>query len=645
MRGTRWRLGRPMAYMTWVALVAGMACVTHGAMASEPAKPSEPSESAPAPASPPPLNYELKHVVSVLRGNGLIPDRAPEGKTIAWIRTARFPVFIPEEPFPTFFNALHFTTTEPTILREVLLKPGMQWEAALAQETARNLRGMAIFNVVAVVPVRTADPAQIGLLVVTRDLWSLRTETRFQLTGGFVDALLVQLTERNLLGRDKRASLRFELEPLDFALGAVYVDPRLLGEPLRLVTTFDTRFERASGDYDGLTGYFELGRPLYDLQQRWGFSFAAQYEQYTERQAQRSGLLTFTEDGCDPAAEGADCLTAGRTWDHRLIGVAALGRIQRGKRWIVRVAGGAGFVRQDADANAAAALPQGDDPRAVAFRAAFADAVLPRERQWVYPTVNARLFRNRHQVYRDLAGFGLSEDVRLGPEVFVDLRLPLEAFGSSESLLDLGGSLVWREAWLGDGLVELAGGVRSRLWLGDGAGDAQRGDWFDVRALTRVRGATPSLGFGRVVLRADWLVQRAQLTPGLVTLGGHNGLRGYPSQSLFDFGADRLRGNVEYRTPPWVLSFLHFGAVAFFDAGALYDDLGDAYLHHSAGLGLRMVVPQASGFAYRLDFGVPTDGSRGFTVQFGFETSQAVPVTPKEDLLYDFSVGGLSNQP
>lgn len=614
--------------------------------------PSSAAEEAPPPRPPTEMNYELRHVVSVLRGNGLIPERAPDGKTIAWIRTARFPVFIEEEPFPTFFNILHVTTTEPTVLAEVLLEPGMAWDRRLAEETARNLRELAIFNVVAVVPIRTQDPQQIGLLVVTRDLWSLRTETRFQLTGTFIDTLVVQLTERNLLGRDKRASLRFELEPLDYALGAVYVDPRLLGEKLRLVTTFDTRFERASDDYDGLAGYLEIGRPLYDLQQRWGFGLVAQYEQYTERQAQRGALLDFAEPGCEPPnpddpagpAPDADCLAAGRTWDHRFIGTAALGRIQRGRDWILRVAGGAGFLRIDADPNAASALPAGDDDRAVEFRRDFAERVLPRERQWVYPTLNARLFENRHRVYRDLAGFGLSEDVRLGPSLFVDLRAPLEALGSSESLLDLGASLAWREAWAGDGLIELAGGLRARLWLADGADGQRAGEFFDVRTLTRIRGATPRLGFGRFVLRGDWLTQREQLTPALVTLGGDNGLRGYPSQYLFAFGADRLRGNVEYRTPPWVVSFLHFGAVAFFDVGTVYRDIETAQVFHAAGIGLRMVVPQASSFAYRLDLGVPTDGSAGFFVKLGFETNQAVPITPKEDLLYEFSVGGLQNQ-
>ncbi|MEZ4437357.1 MAG: BamA/TamA family outer membrane protein, partial [bacterium] len=214
-------------------------------------------------------------------------------------------------------------------------------------------------------------------------------------------------------------------------------------------------------------------------------------------------------------------------------------------------------------------------------------------------------------------------------------RLPLEAFGSAEDVFDVGGHIAWREVWAGDGLIELAAGIRIRNYFGVG--------WVDRRTLARLRAATPHLGIGRLVVRADHLAQADQLTPALVTLGGDNGLRGYASQALFAFGADRLRANIEYRTRPWVLSFLHVGGVVFFDLGSIYTSRDDFALRSSAGVGLRMVVPQASSFAYRLDLGVPTDGE-GFVVKFGFETSQAVPLTEREDLLYDFTVGGLYNQ-
>ena len=53
---------------------------------------------------------------------------------------------------------------------------------------------------------------------------------------------------------------------------------------------------------------------------------------------------------------------------------------------------------------------------------------------------------------------------------------------------------------------------------------------------------------------------------------------------------------------------------------------------------------QASSFAYRLDLGVPIDGS-GFSVTLSGGTGQAVPRTNREDLQFDSTVGNLYNQP
>ena len=59
-----------------------------------------------------------------------------------------------------------------------------------------------------------------------------------------------------------------------------------------------------------------------------------------------------------------------------------------------------------------------------------------------------------------------------------------------------------------------------------------------------------------------------------------------------------------------------------------------------------MIVPQASRFTYRLDFGVPLDGT-GFMVTVSGETNQAVPMTAQEDVISPdaTSIGGLVNQP
>ncbi|MCA9559775.1 MAG: hypothetical protein KC583_14565, partial [Myxococcales bacterium] len=98
------------------------------------------------------------------------------------------------------------------------------------------------------------------------------------------------------------------------------------------------------------------------------------------------------------------------------------------------------------------------------------------------------------------------------------------------------------------------------------------------------------------------------------------------------------------RTAPYAISFLHVGAATFYDVGTVYTDFDDAQLYQTVGLGLRALMPQFNRVVYRFDVGVPVDGS-GFVVRIGAETGQAVPITRSEDQLYEFSVGGLSNQP
>ena len=86
------------------------------------------------------------------------------------------------------------------IERELLLAEGERYDEARAEESMRNLRALGIFALVRIVAVTTPDPNAVGLLVYTRDLWSLRLETGFAGTGKAFQ-LTAQVSERNFLGR------------------------------------------------------------------------------------------------------------------------------------------------------------------------------------------------------------------------------------------------------------------------------------------------------------------------------------------------------------------------------------------------------------------------------------------------------------
>ncbi len=141
------------------------------------------------------------------------------------------------------------------------------------------------------------------------------------------------------------------------------------------------------------------------------------------------------------------------------------------------------------------------------------------------------------------------------------------------------------------------------------AGEArlEEGHVVDQRAGLVLRGATPPFMLGRLVLYAVWDVRRNNTAKPQITLGADNGLRGYPPDEFRAIGANRLRSNFEWRSLPLVFESVHFGAVVFYDAGAVYETTANVDMHHAAGAGLRVLFPQFNQSPFRLDFGVPLD--------------------------------------
>lgn len=94
-------------------------------------------------------------------------------------------------------NALHITTQDAAIRRELLLRPGMPYDSALADEGARNLRRLGVFRQVRVDTV-TGDSGLV-LRYTTDDGWSTKADFRFGSTGNEV-TWTVGGYEDNLLG-------------------------------------------------------------------------------------------------------------------------------------------------------------------------------------------------------------------------------------------------------------------------------------------------------------------------------------------------------------------------------------------------------------------------------------------------------------
>ncbi|HKU42032.1 MAG TPA: hypothetical protein VJR89_27930 [Polyangiales bacterium] len=586
-------------------------------------------------AQTPPESYERQRADQYLASVGRREDPAPEGKRIRRLEIVRrevfegddllVPIVLPRfaSTWPNFFHVL---TTEHTIRRELLLSEGDRYDAALVEESVRNLLGLGIIGLVRIVPVLVpAEPDSVDLVVYTRDLWSLRLEEEFSGAGRSFE-LAAQLVERNFLGRDKALSGRFLLKPDKYTFGQTYADPRLFGESLRLAESFDLIFNRATGTPEGSVGGLAFGRPFYNLAQRFSFELNIAYSDQIWRDIRNGELLGY--DASPGPKHGQNCSFADEDcirliWDEWRLRVNGAVHYRVGERYTMTFSAGAGLFDLQTGANAETRL---HDSQAQVYY----DEVLPPSRRDVYPYVRYRLSLPDYVVFTNLGMFGLAEPVQVGPQLDATLSTPLEVLGSSgDSFIAQGyASYVWVGS---DMLVQPSAEVWTRL---------DRGAVIDQRAFLQLRAASPSLDWlwGRLVFRAFWDGRRNDSQRALVALGGSNGLRGYPAQFSYGRGASRVLSNLEYRTRPWLLQSIHIGLVAFYDAGVVYPALYEPGLHHGVGAGLRVLFPQFNRSVFRLDVGHAV-GEPGFSVLLTYGGDQVVALTPEEDRAAITSIG------
>ena len=582
-------------------------------------------------------SYETRRLRVVLDAARLEVDPAPEGKTIHYIRYERRPVFEMDDlviPFilpagsSTWPNVFHWLTEQSMVQREVLVHTGEPFTSTLVEESMRNLRDLEIFSLVRIVAVKTKDPKRVGVVVYTRDLWSLRFEQDFS-GAGSTFTIGAQVIERNFLGRNKALAVRGLLEPLRFSVGETYLDPRVLSGEVRLYESFDVFWNRSTGAVEGGVGSFVVGRPFYNWAQRTSYDLTASYSDQVVRRASGTHVLGFdTAEGNfgQPCALASETCLA-RAWNDRLLQLTAVGHYRVGERHKETFSLGAAVI-----AHAVASIPESHvtpDNEAV-----FRTYVLPKVRRDVYPYVRYRLAFPDYTVFTNLATYGQSESVQTGPRVDGSLGVPLQVYGASSDGLVVHGLLgyVWAA---NDTLLDVKGEGWSRL---------ENGRVVDQHGALQLRAATPSFAdvFGRFVFRALWDVRDHDTQKTLVSLGGDSGLRGYPAQWFNEFGASKLLFNLEYRTRPWVLSSVHVGAVLFYDAGSVYQHISELYLHQGAGVGLRVLFPQFNRYAFRIDVGTPLDEPGGYAVRLSYGSDQVIPLTQAED---DFAAARLSLAP
>lgn len=327
--------------------------------------------------------------IAALAPAGAVSQTAPVRDTAPQIRgieIRRYDIFAPSEAtnFPTrAANALHFTTQARVIRRELLFRAGEPYDSAGVAETARNLRYLGIFRLVAIDTVRT--DSGLVVRVTTGDGWSTRPLFNIQSTGGSFTPT-VGIEELNFLGTATLASIRYRNDPDRSTITTVFRQPRLFAGRVGLSFLY-------AHLSDGDIGQAQLSKPFFSLSGRSSWQIGGDVRDHR--------VLRFF-DGAPEARE---------TLRHRAaLGYAAAAwALRAGTRGYLRV-GVSGQVRRE---NFAA------DARADTIGRTVTGAA--------GPFINWR--RARFLVSRGLQGFAREEDIDVSTSVGFGLTVAPRAFG------------------------------------------------------------------------------------------------------------------------------------------------------------------------------------------------------------------------
>jgi len=526
----------------------------------------------------------------------------PQGKRIQSIQVVRQPVFDEDDPVPDFVNVLHTQTREHVIRRELLFEAGESYDLERVQETLRNLQLIPQLGVVVIVALRGSDPDSVRVVVIVRDVWSLRlnyalegnlnasaalavvagriTSPGGSGTSSSINYFLLNLSEDNLFGLHARLGALFILEPDRYSVGALTAYPRVLKTAMDAYGLGGVIFNRDSGKTEGSFGTLSLRQDLKSFAQEWGFLVGSSWriEQtrlYEDLEPQR------TSSGI-PIQYAASLVRGG-------------GEVTRsfGRRLKTDLTWGLELNQRKFKAERAPDTP------AESFAELVAE--MPVSDTRLSPFFQIRHNTSRFLATRDVETLALQESFSLGHWTALRLYPALRELGSSRDLL---GVVSWLGyTWpLGDGLLRVVGSSSIE--------QANQGK-HQATAQGALRAVSPRSSVGRLVLDAVVVSTYQNYLNRKLALGGDTRPRGYVSA---DFrGASAIAGSLEFRSFAVNVLSARIGAVAFYDLGGASDSLAELALNQSIGAGVRILFPQLNRQVFRLDWGAPlTPGLRGY---------------------------------
>lgn len=558
--------------------------------------------------------YEQQTIDEVLKDLHQTPAQSPEGKIVESVEVVPLDVFEPRDVLPTWLNAFHVTTRKYVIAREVLLHPGDRYSQVLVDDTIRNLRrlpGVPQLSLVVIVPTVGSTPDHVRLVVITKDVWSLRLNWNVVGTLGGFDELAFEPAETNFLGTHQIVGAAFVLEPSAYTIGATYTAPRLGTSRVAMQAAANVMINRDTGAAEGTYGQLVAGQPLFSGKTPWAWDSSVAWQDVIQRRYENAQPVYFYDPDTGQAVP----------FQYRSRVFAANYEVTRSFGWDVNhdFTFGVGLSRGVYQVGFPTANPK--------TLADFARAAVPVSDTRVGPSVQYHTYEMRFVRVIDFDTLALQEDYRLGHDIVVRVYPSFRAFGSSRDVLGLYAAAQYTWA-VRDGLFRVA--VQSTT-------EPEIDRIADASLVPFAHLVTPTIGsFGRIVVDGTLLWRWRNYLNQTTILGGDDRLRGYPTN--FFLGQNVLSYNVEFRTRPVEVFSMELGGVAFFDAGDAFTAWNQLVPYQSVGVGARTLFPWLDRTVFRVDLGFPMEhpidpstGARipplNFLITFGqaFSTPTVAP--------------------
>ncbi|MEI7446349.1 MAG: hypothetical protein WCK28_15775, partial [Burkholderiales bacterium] len=471
-------------------------------------------------------------------------------------------------------NALHITTRRSVIERALLFRTGEPVSVHKIDETERLLRGARFLYDVSIRPVSVVDGV-VDVEVVTRDTWTLDPGFSAGRSGGATSSSIA-IREYNLLGTGIGIGIgrysTVDRSGNEFQIGA----DRVLG-------TWASFGYARSDNSDGRREAIRLVRPFYAFDARWA-----------------AGATASRDTRIDPVYQGGQVVSRYRRDEDRaeVFGGRSKGLVDG---WVERWSVGLSAAR-----DAYAAVP-----------GLVAPPVLAPDETLVAPFVRWETIEDRIVTARNLNQIARPEYLPMGWQTMVQLGWAAPGLGSTRDAL-LYQAKVSRGFEPGRRQVVLASGALEGRLTDSGIERQRLGG-----ALQWHVPIAPSWVF-YVGASGDLLTRPGPLD--MLTLGGDNGLRGYPQR--YQTGTQRALFTVEqrYYTDWYPFRLFRVGAAAFADLGRAWGGpnagpTSDRWLG-DVGFGVRVFsVRSAFSNALHADIAFPVGADPGVkSVQFLLRT-------------------------